>query len=366
MADNKQAVMDREIATLREQLMLKRSDFEAMLSSSITVEQFFGLITRAIIANPDLLRCDRLSLIQAALDCANDGLKPDGKEGAFVPFKTKVEEDGKWINILKAQWMPMIRGVIKKILNVERVKSVKAEPVFAKDHFRRWADDDGEHVQFEPARGDRGALESYFAAIWMQDSVVFVEEMTPTDIEKIRNASQAKDNEKGPWVQWTEEMAKKTIIKRLSKRVPLSAEVERVMSRDDQYFLETLRDITPSEEGKARPKGIAARMAALADNRGVGGVDVSAPQGERQPAQTQGRQENKGQASKAAPAQDEIPLDLEGAHQRGMADKAAGKASMAIPKPYRQPGNEKLLDAWQHGYRGEAMNDEEENTGEND
>lgn len=355
------------IARLRDQLKVHEDDIKAMIQG-MTVDQFFGLIKRACIANPDLLRADRLSLIQSALECANDGLKPDGREGAFVCFNTKVMENGKWIHIVKVQWMPMIRGIIKKILNVGTVKSVKAEPIYSKDHFERWADDDGEHINFRPARGDRGEIESYFAAIWMKDSVVFVEEMTLEEIAKVKAASKAGDNEKGPWMQWEGEMSKKTVIKRLAKRVPLSSEVERLFERDDERHVAMMRDVTPGAETE-RPKGIANRLNALADNRGMGAMpdlgggreEERAPAG-RGPDQSQTN--TREQAQTRQPDKDpEPPTDIEGAYDLGVADKAAGKVSLAMPKAYKQDGNEELMEAWQRGFRGEPLSPDDEDQG---
>jgi len=56
--------------------------------------------------------------------------------------------------------------------------------------------------------------------------------MTKTDVEKIRKASRSSD--KGPWVDWEEEMWRKCPIRRLSKYLPLSAEDRRMVERDDE------------------------------------------------------------------------------------------------------------------------------------
>lgn len=352
------------LTRLRDQLKVHEGDIAAMIQG-MTVDQFFGLIKRACIANPDILRADRLSLIQAALDCANDGLKPDGREGAFVCFNTRVMENGAWVSIVKVQWMPMIRGIIKKILNVGTVKSVKAEPVYTRDHFERWADDDGEHINFRPARGDRGEIESYFAAIWMKDSVVFVEEMTLDEINQVKASSKSAGNEDGPWKKWEGEMSKKTTIKRLAKRVPLSSEVERLFARDDERHVAMMRDITPEQE-TARPKGIANRLDALADNRGMGGMpDLGAGRADDRETVNRGSDQQQGQTrqgsqERPAPANETPPEDVEGAYDLGVADKAAGKVSLSMPKAYKQDGNEKLMEAWQRGYRGESMPSEDE------
>ena len=54
--------------------------------------------------------------------------------------------------------------------------------------------------------------------------------MTVQEIEKVRSVS--KTGKSGPWVQWWDEMAKKTVIHRLAKRVPTSSDIEALINRD--------------------------------------------------------------------------------------------------------------------------------------
>ncbi len=77
----------------------------------------------AININPDLLNCDRRSLMNAAMKAASDGLVPDGTDGALVPFDGKVT------------WMPMVAGVRKKVRRSGEVTSWDVTAVHAKDFF---------------------------------------------------------------------------------------------------------------------------------------------------------------------------------------------------------------------------------------
>lgn len=340
-----------QLVDLRSEMTKRSPAFERMLPSHMTVDRFFGIMERACMNNPDLLAADQLSFWEAALQAAEDGLPPDGKRGAMVVYHTKVNRPNEpEKKILKVQWLPMIRGVIEKLHNTGKVKSCLAHPVYKNDTYRAWIDDDGEHIQYEEHKGDRGPLISYFAAVFLHDGSRYIETMTPDDVDKVKRAS--KTAQRGPWVDWPEEMGKKTIFKRLAKRLPMSIEIERMMSRDDEFFLNSLRDVTPSEEAR-RPKGIAARMDALADNRGVGAVDVSDRQGEKQPASRQQEQPRQ-EAKKQEP--ETIPMDEEGAYEKGVADKAAGKVQRAMPADYRQKGNESLMNAWLAGFKGEDFN----------
>jgi len=66
--------------------------------------------------------------------------------------------------------------------------------------------------------------------------------MTKAEIEAIRNRSRA--GKSGPWVTDFAEMAKKTVVRRLSKMLPLSSEIMRHVEADDDQF--KMRNVTPT------------------------------------------------------------------------------------------------------------------------
>ncbi|MDH6273629.1 recombination protein RecT [Rhizobium leguminosarum] len=256
---------DPNVQTLRAQIEKRLDSFAEALPSHITPEQFKAVLVRAAMADPKLLTADRVSFFEAALAAAIDGLMPDKKEGAMVIYRSKIREgnkaNGKEIWIDKVQWMPMIRGIFNKVYNTGLVKSATVGIVYGGDQFRAWVDDDGEHLFHEEAdEQDRKIIRRVYAQVVMKSGGCFVDTMRSDDIEKVRQSSKNKDS--GPWVDWWEEMAFKTVFRHLSKRLPFSREVSPILDRDN--FLYDLaaqaRDITPAGN---RPRGIANRLDAL-------------------------------------------------------------------------------------------------------
>lgn len=235
------------LVVVREQMDRRASEFAAALPAHIPVERFKRVLMTAIQNNPDLLNADRQSLWNSAMRSAQDGLLPDGREGAIVIYNTKEKRDGREVWIKKAQWMPMVFGVLKKIRNSGEVAMITARVVYGGDQFRYWIDEAGEHVFYEPAdEPDTNVVRRVFAMAKTKDGELYVEPLTPKDIEKIRAVSRAKD--KGPWVDWWEEMAKKSAIRRLAKRLPMSTDLDDLVRRDDElYDLEGARDEARSE-----------------------------------------------------------------------------------------------------------------------
>ena len=81
---------------------------------------------------------------------------------------------------------------------------------------------------------DRGPIIGAYAVAETKDGERSLEVMDKVAVEKVRAASRSKDS--GPWVQWWDEMARKTVLRRLSKRLPLSEELERVIERDNALY----------------------------------------------------------------------------------------------------------------------------------
>jgi hypothetical protein len=91
-------------------------DIQMALPAHITPDKFQRTVLTAVAQNPDLLKADRQSLILACYKAAQDALLPDGREAALVTFNTRKKIDGQWKTMKQVQYMPMVYGLRKKIL----------------------------------------------------------------------------------------------------------------------------------------------------------------------------------------------------------------------------------------------------------
>jgi recombination protein RecT len=195
-------------------------EFKAALPPHIPVEKFKRVALTAIQNTPALVNADRRSLFGAFVRLAQDGLLPDGREAAIVMFGNK------------AQAMPMIAGILKKIRQSGEVAKVSAQVVYSNDKFvvKYGFDEDVEHIP--PALNEpRGEPIGAYATAVLKDGSQLLEVMSLEQIEAVRKVSRAAN---GPWVSWFGEMARKTVMRRLSKRLPMSTDLEdEVFSRDE-------------------------------------------------------------------------------------------------------------------------------------
>ena len=92
---------------------------------------------------------------------------------------------------------------------------------------------DEERIKHKPHLGEeRGAPVAVYAIARTKDGAVYREVMSVGEVEKIRRASKAANA--GPWVDHWGEMARKTVIKRLAKRLPSSADLDQVIASDNE------------------------------------------------------------------------------------------------------------------------------------
>jgi recombination protein RecT len=319
------------IEVLRGQLETRRKELSRALPTHIPAERFERVVLTACQLNPDLLTCNRQSLWNSCMRAAQDGLLPDGREGAIVPFRDNNDRSptkGQTI----AQWMPMAYGLLKRFRNSGQFKSITTNIVREKDTFEYWIDESGEHLKHVPV-DDTGKPIKVYAVATLKGGGAMAKVMTHADVEKRRAVSKAKD---GPmWREWWDEAAQKTVLRNLAKRLPTSSDLDDLIRRDDAlYSFDSVADNRPA----IRPADVSG---ALDHFGGVDEpVDRSNPPENSEPNNTSNPEVDSDSGDDAiAQAQ----LAGAEAHKKGMARKA-------VPPEYRTPDNSHLAKAWLTGW----------------
>ena len=242
-ANQVQTASEQHVA-LGKELDILKPEIAKVLPDHVSADKFMRVVTTAIAQSPELRNSDRRALFTACVKCATDGLVPDGREAALVIFGGK------------AQYMPMVTGILKKVRNSGELLSIVANVVHEADKFRYFVDDVGEHVLHEPniTAPDRGKLLCVYAIAKTKDGGVYTEVMSRGQIDEVRNVSKSKDS--GPWKGWYGEMARKTVIRRLSKRLPMSTDLEAVIRRDDELYDLERANVNGGKSGTAAAKAL--------------------------------------------------------------------------------------------------------------
>ena len=207
------------IGSVRQMLLKAKPDIKMALPRHITPDQLIRVSLTSIRRTPKLLECDQISLCSAIMQAAQLGLVPDDTLGAayLVPFRKQV------------QLVIGYKGLLDLARRSGTVTTIYAQAVHEKDEFSYQYGLHPDLVHKPFMEGDRGEVTCAYAVAAMKDGGYQFEVMSLSEIIDIRNKSQGyqaavRYNRSHPWMTHFEQMAKKTVLRRLCKYLPMSTE----------------------------------------------------------------------------------------------------------------------------------------------
>lgn len=233
-----------------------REQLAAALPPGITPDRFQRIAVTALLDDQarqrdpakQLLACDRLSLYQAVIKCAQDGLLPDGRQAALVKRGDKVA------------YQPMVGGL--RAIAAEHGWTIRGTAVREADEFDYC--DEPPSLYHKVAPGPRGELCYAYAVARHRDGRR--EQRVMTRDEVLKRAASA--TTKQVWDAWPDEMWAKTPVRDLFQELPLDpAERARVTSILAADPVEALYG----------PQGSEAESRTPASDAGAGGVVTPEP-----------------------------------------------------------------------------------------
>lgn len=232
----------KEAATGQVAARVEPKDIAGMLSSPkmkqqmalampkhMTADRMMRIALTEVRKVPALGQCNIESFMGAIMQCAQLGLEPGSALGHayLLPFGNGKAKDGK----SNCQLIIGYRGMIDLARRSGQIVSLTARTVHENDTFKYEFGLD-ETMQHIPADGDRGKMTHVYAVAKLKGGGVQFDVMSRADVDKVRATSKAGAN--GPWVTHFEEMAKKTVIRRLFKYLPVSIEIQQAVTLDER------------------------------------------------------------------------------------------------------------------------------------
>lgn len=194
-------------------------------NSAMTPERLSRITLTTMKTNPKLQLCSTESILAAVLQSAQLGLEPDLLGSCyFIPYKTT------------CSFQIGYRGLIDLVTRRGEVTTITANPVYENDLFveEYGKEETFRHIPYR--KGDRGRLIGFYAYAHLKNGGFKGEYMTVEEIEQVRNDYSKAfqwDNKGSIWVKHYEAMAKKTVIKRLVKYLPISVETQNAIAHDE-------------------------------------------------------------------------------------------------------------------------------------
>ncbi|HRQ73375.1 MAG TPA: recombinase RecT [Phycisphaerales bacterium] len=227
-ADGNEIVERREPAGggIRGLLEAKRQAMAAVATAHLTPEKLIKIVGVAMSRTPDLMRCTPMSVLNAVMTLAELGLAPNTLGSAYlIPFR-----NGR-TGTYECQLIVGYRGLVELARRSGTISTIHAEVVRDGDEWELEFGLDAK-LRHVPRAAQDAKIRLAYAIARFKDGSHQIAVMTKDEIDAIRKRSKAAGS--GPWVSDYAEMAKKTVLRRLCKLLPLTPELEHQVAIADR------------------------------------------------------------------------------------------------------------------------------------
>lgn len=240
--EKKQTSVTKSPPTLKQMLLAARPKIGELLPKHMDPNRIVRGALLAASRDQNLLKCEPLSVIEAVMQAAQLGLEINSALGSayLVPFFDKR------ISGYRCQLIPGYRGLVDLARRSGAAMMVEARVVYKGEQFAVEYGTDPKIVhapRFDAQRTDDNIVAVYAVATMSHGQAIPGSHMTVQEISRqfevmtfqeiVAIRSRSKSGGAGPWVTDFAEMAKKTVVKRLMKMLPLSPELANAIELDN-------------------------------------------------------------------------------------------------------------------------------------
>lgn len=196
-------------------------EIKKALPSVITPERFTRMVFTALSSNKKLQACTPESFLGAMMQAAQLGVEPNTPIGQayLIPYGNQV------------QFQLGYKGLIDLAYRSGEVQSIQAHEVHENDTFE-YELGLNPKLKHVPAMKDRGQVILYYAVIKLKNGGEGFEVMSREDVDQFARAK-SKTYKNGPWQTDFDEMAKKTVLKKVLKYAPLKSDFAKQVKEDE-------------------------------------------------------------------------------------------------------------------------------------
>lgn len=215
-----------EKTSMQQYIKSMEGEIKKALPSVLTPERFTRMVLSALSTNPKLGECSPRSFLAAMMAAAQLGLEPNTPLGQayLLPYNNKGN--------MEVQFQLGYKGLIDLAYRSGEVEIVQAHIVYANDTFEYQYGLDPKLVHI-PADSDRGDPVKVYAMFRTKSGGSGFDVMSMDDVRTHAvKYSKAYGTGFSPWKTNFEEMAKKTVLKKVLKYAPLKSDFVRAASQD--------------------------------------------------------------------------------------------------------------------------------------
>lgn len=234
-AAEKQIARTDKPKTIAQYIKQMEKEIAKALPSVLTPERFTRITLSALSANPTLQQCTPQSFLGAMMTAAQLGLEPNTPLGQayLIPYRNHGR--------LECQFQLGYKGMLDLAYRSGEISVIQAHAVYENDDFEYTLGLEPT-LKHKPAMRDRGEPVAFYAVFRTKDGGFGFEVMSVDDVRiHARKYSKAFGN--GPWQTNFEEMAKKTVLKRVLKYAPVRSDFARAVAQDETIKTEIGADM---------------------------------------------------------------------------------------------------------------------------
>ena len=224
------AKKEEKAKTIFDVIQAGAKQFATALPKHINTDRFVRIAITTIRQNPKLAQCSQESLLGALMVSAQLGLEPGTLGQCYlIPFENKRT------GTVECQFQIGYKGLIELLRRSGQLSDIYSYTVYENDDF---------NIEYglsrtlthKPNFDERGEIKGFYAVAILKDGTKAFEYMTKEEIvkheEKYRKGSYKND----VWNKNFEEMAQKTVVKKLLKWLPVSVEFLDMINKDEKSF----------------------------------------------------------------------------------------------------------------------------------
>lgn len=223
--------------TMQQYIKSMEGEIAKALPSVLTPERFTRMVLSALSVNPKLASCTPKSFLGAMMCAAQLGVEPNTPLGQayLLPYANK--------GVQECQFQLGYKGLIDLAYRSGEVEVVQAHIVYENDDFSYEYGLEPKLVH-KPASSNRGVAILVYAMFKTKQGGFGFEVMSMDDVKAhAAKYSKAYSSSFSPWKTNFEEMAKKTVLKRVLKYAPLKTDFIRGISQDETIKTEISDDM---------------------------------------------------------------------------------------------------------------------------
>ena len=258
--EQNQAKTPAKAITIRDTVMSDalKKQFALALPKILPVDRFMRCLVTQFNRIPDLMKCDKTSVLSGAMTAAQLGLEIDPALGRayLLPYKDKNKG-------MIAQLIIGYKGFTDLAYRSGQVSGIQTECVYPKDKFiyQYGLEPKLEHVPSEDE--DRGELKYVWVVVSLANGGKVWRVLNKADVMRHKSFSKSAHSDYSPWNTAEAEMWRKTAIRSIAPLMPLSPELRDAVAAEETdlqplYVSSVAESMIDETTAQAGAEGLAA------------------------------------------------------------------------------------------------------------